>query len=114
MRSLGDPSFFRVFDAMVAEARNGTRRTAWSHAGAEWTFERLSSQGLAASFAIETYTLANAAGASWRLIVAREYWWSGEEALRDSRWAKVLSGPRGDVMEWFRAKEREMRSAGAL
>lgn len=116
MRSLGDPAFFRVFDAMVADARpqSATRRPTWSHAGIDWAFERLSRQGVDVSFAIETYILRGGARTSWRMIVAREYWWAGDEALRESRWAKMLDGPRVDAMEWLRAQERQMRAAGKL
>ena len=46
----------------------------------------------------------------WSLIVVKEYWWAGREkdAMRMPHWAKLNSGQRSDVLEWFHFQERAL------
>jgi hypothetical protein len=43
----------------------------------------------------------------WSLMVTKEYWWTGPDArpFKNLRWARPLSGERGDLFAWLRAQE---------
>jgi hypothetical protein len=40
-------------------------------------------------------------------MVVKEFWWVGEEMspLKTLRWARPISGRRGDIIKWFRDQE---------
>jgi hypothetical protein len=56
MRSLARPSFFRVFELLLAEGNPGLKRGRWSYEGVAFERERHSFNGAAHGFAIEIVT----------------------------------------------------------
>jgi hypothetical protein len=56
MKNLAHPSFFRVFDLLVAETNPGLKRSSWTHDGVAWERERqadaFTSPGFTALFAM--------------------------------------------------------------
>lgn len=107
MKSFGDPAFFRLFDLLVSLTNRGLTRPHWTHGGVEFERERLSVTGAKHGLAIEIFTLTRAGRRGWSLMVIKEYWWVGEEskALKNLRWARALSGQRGDILSWLRSQE---------
>ena len=64
---------------------------------------RHSAMGPKHSLAIEIFTLTRSGRHGWSLIVAKEYWWAGDQgnkALKNLRWARSTSGQRGDILHW--------------
>jgi len=110
MRSLGDPSFFRLFDLLMSLTNRGLKRSHWAHDGVEFERERHSVTGPKHGLAIEIFTLTRPGRRGWSLMVIKEYWWAGEEskALKNLRWARPISGQRGDILAWLRAQDAKL------
>lgn len=108
MRTIGDPAFFRIFDMMVSAANPvaSRKKPTWNHDGTLWTFDRHTYQGPSHGFSTMV-TIVEAQGrTSWRLLAVREYWWGDDgEAIRELRWAKLLTGDRRQVLAWFKRQE---------
>jgi len=107
MKSFARPSFFRVFDLLVSTTNPQFRRTRWTHNGVDFERERHSFSGPKHGLTIEIITLTRPGRRSWSLMVTKEYWWAGAEskAFKNLRWARPLSGQRGDILAWMRAQE---------
>jgi hypothetical protein len=107
MKSLGDPAFFRLFDLLTSLTNRGLKRSRWTHDGVEFERERHSFTGPKHGLAIEISTLTRPGRRGWSLMVIKEYWWAGEEsrALKNLRWARPLSGQRGDILSWLRTQQ---------
>jgi hypothetical protein len=107
MKSLARPSFFRMFDLLVATTNPGSRLTRWTHEGVEFERERHSFTGPRHGLTIEIVTLTRGGARGWSLMVTKEYWWAGPQskAFKNSRWARPVSGQRNDLMAWLRAQE---------
>lgn len=107
MKSLGDPSFFRLFDLLTSMTNPGLKRSHWTHDGVEFERERHSVTGPRHGLAIEISTLTRPGRRHWSLMVIKEYWWAGEEskALKNLRWARLTTGQRNDVLSWLRAQD---------
>ncbi|RIA46680.1 hypothetical protein DFR49_1228 [Hephaestia caeni] len=116
MRSLGDPAFFRLFDALVVEAnpQAGLKKPRWSIADTDWQWERHTFGGATHSFTMETCTVVRRPPKSWTLLVVKEFWWTADQRkpLRDLRWAKLVSGSRADTMRWLQARDRTRLAFG--
>ena len=110
MRSLGDPSFFRLFDLLISLTNRGLKRSHWTHDGVEFERERHSFTGPKHGLAIEIFTLTRLGRRGWSLMVIKEYWWAGEEskALKNLRWARPIAGQRGDILAWLRAQDAKI------
>jgi hypothetical protein len=100
MRSLARPSFFRMFDLLLATTNPGLQLTRWTHEGAQFERERYSFTSPRQGPTIEIITVSRSGRGGWSLMVTKEYWWSGAESkpFKITRWARPLSGPRADLM----------------
>jgi len=116
MKSLARPSFFRLFDLLVSITNPGLKRPHWTHDGVDFERERHSTMGPRHGFVIEITTLTRQGRRGWSLMVIKEYWWVGEEskALKNLRWARPISGQRGDILSWFRTQEGKIGHHGFL
>jgi hypothetical protein len=110
MKSFASSSFFRLFDLLVSLTNPGLKRSHWVHDGVEFERERHSVMGPKHGLAIEIFTLTRAGRGGWSLMVTKEYWWAGAEskALKNLRWARPISGQRGDILSWLRAQEAKI------
>ncbi|KAJ0344168.1 hypothetical protein COL154_014030 [Colletotrichum chrysophilum] len=110
MKTLADPSFFRLIHALIDESHSDTRRTQWTHRGVEWSRVHHSFTGPLWGFGIHQYLLTGPAPRGWSLIVVRENWWStvDDSVLRSTQWAKQLSGQRSHVWEWLHREENRL------
>jgi hypothetical protein len=113
MKSMGHPSFFRVFDLLLSTTNRGLKQTRWSHDGVEFERERHSFTGARHGLTIEIFDLTCARPRGWSLIVTKEYWWAGLEsrALKNLRWARLLSGERKDALDWMRRQESALNKS---
>jgi hypothetical protein len=107
MKSFARPSFFRVFDLLLGVGNPGLQQLRWTYDGVEFERERHSFTGPKHGLTIEIVTLTRGGRRGWSLMVTKEYWWAGAEsrAFKNQRWARPLSGLRGDILAWLRAKE---------
>jgi hypothetical protein len=114
MRSFASPSFFRLFDRIVAAANPGLKQTRWTFGGVQFDHERHSFTGRTHAFSVETFTLTRTGRRGWSLLVTKEYWWVGgtSDAARMSRWARPTEGRRGDIIGWLQAQEPTFARAG--
>jgi len=112
MKSLARPSFFRFFDLLLSVSNPGLKRSHWTFADVAFTRERHSFHGPQHGLAIEIFTLTRAGKRGWTLMVAKEYWWAGEEAkaLKSLRWARATAGQRADLMDWLKTQEAALES----
>ncbi len=110
MKSFARPSFFRLFDLLLSVTNPGLKRSHWIHDGVEFERERNSVTGPRHGFVIEICTLTRPGRRGWSLMVIKEYWWAGAEskALKNLRWARPLSGQRGDILSWLRAQDAKI------
>jgi len=108
MRSLTRPSFFRMFDLLLAATNPGLKLTHWKHDGVEFERERHSFISARHSLVIELVILSRSGPHGWSLMVTKEYWWAGASAkpFKNMRWARSLSGQRTNLMAWLQAQER--------
>jgi hypothetical protein len=109
MRSIGDPAFFRLFEALVAEAnpRTGAKRPGWDIDDSHWTWERHTFSGASHGFTMEVCTIARPGPRGWTLLVVKEFWWIADhhKPLRELHWAKLISGNRADAIRWLAAHD---------
>lgn len=109
MKTLADVSFFRAFDALLAETNPGMNAAAWQVDDVRCTHERHSFSGREHRFAIEVVTVANTGRRGWTLMVVKEYWWArgSGQAVKVLRWARPIAGSSGAIVAWFRARTRD-------
>lgn len=107
MKSLAQPSFFRVFDLLLSTTNPGLKLLSWTYEGIAWERERHSFAGANHGQAIEIVTLTRPGKRGWSLMVVKEYWWVGKEnkPVKALRWAKPIEGQRIHIIEWFRSQE---------
>jgi hypothetical protein len=107
MKSMAQPSFFRVFDLLLGATNPGQKSSSWTHDGVSGQRERHSFAGPLHGHAIEIVTLCRPGKRGWSVMVVKEYWWVGKQskAVKALRWAKPIEGQRSDIMSWFRAQE---------
>lgn len=110
MKSFASPSFFRVFDQLMASTNRNLTQSSWSIDGVECERDRHSFTGPKYGVTLEVFTLTRPGKHGWGLMVVKEYWWAGKEmdTMRMPHWAKLNSGQRSDVLDWFRAQELEL------
>lgn len=115
MKSLARPSFFRMFDLLLATTNAGLKQSRWSVDGVQFEHERHSFSGPTHGLAIGVFTLTRAGRRGWTLMVTKEFWWGGPEGkpFKDLRWARQLSGERGDLMAWLRLQEARLEPASS-
>jgi hypothetical protein len=113
MKSLQRPSFFRMFDLLLSTTNPGFKVSRWTHDGVEFERERHSFNSPRHGLTIEIFTLTHSGRRRWSLMVTKEYWWAGTEsqAFKNQRWARPLSGQRGDLFAWLRAQEAALERA---
>lgn len=107
MKSLAQPSFFRIFDLLLGTTNPGLKLSSWTHDGAAWERERHSFTGAKHGQTIEIVTLTHPGRRGWSVMIVKEYWWVGKEskAVKAARWAKPIEGQRSDIVNWFRRQE---------
>lgn len=113
VKSLARPSFFRMFDLLIASSNPGMKRTRWTHDGVEFERERHSFSSSRHGIVIEIFTLTRPGRRGWSLMVTKEYWWAGPDAkpFKNLRWARPLGGERNDLFAWLRAQEAALERA---
>lgn len=113
MRSLARPSFFRMFDLLLSITNSGLRQSRWSVDGVQLEHERHSFTGPRHSLTISVFTLTREGRRGWSLMVTKEIWWFGPDSkpFKDLRWARHLSGQRGDMMAWLKAQEARLEKS---
>jgi hypothetical protein len=116
MKSLARPSFFRMFDLLLSTTNPGLKLTRWTHDGVDFERDRYSFMGPKHGLTIEIFTLTRAGRPGWSLMVTKEYWWAGAEgtAFKNSRWARPLSGQRGDLFAWLLKQEAALESSSSF
>jgi hypothetical protein len=116
MKSFARPSFFRLFDLLLATSNPGLKLSRWTYDGVEFERERHSAMGPRHGLAIEIFTLTRAGRRGWTLMVTKEYWWAGEEskALKNLRWARPTSGHRADIFSWLRTQEAALDRSSSI
>jgi hypothetical protein len=107
VKSLAQPSFFRVFDLLLSTTNPGLKRARWIHDGVEFERERHSFAGPKHGLTIEIFTLTRAGRRGWSLMVTKEYWWAGPDskAFKNLRWARLVGSGRNEMLNWMRAQE---------
>jgi hypothetical protein len=110
MKSLAQPSFFRIFDLLVGTTNPGLKLSSWTRDGIEWERERHTFTGSKHGHSVEIVTTTRPGKRGWSLMVVKEYWWVGKEneAVKSVRWAKPTLGQRDDIMSWFRAEQAKL------
>lgn len=116
MRSLARPSFFRMFDLLLSTSNAGLRQLHWIVDGVRFEHERHSFTGPRHSLTISVFTLTREGRRGWSLMVTKEIWWFGSDSkpFKDLRWARHLSGQRGDMMAWLKAQEARLEKSLSL
>ncbi|MEJ2435018.1 MAG: hypothetical protein P8Y53_18355 [Pseudolabrys sp.] len=114
MKTLASPSFFRTFDLLFDAGNPGAKLTHWNYDGVEWVRYRYSVTGPSHGFTIDIISLTQPGRRGWSLMVAKEHWWAGGEAIKNAQWSRPVSGQRRDIIDWFRrqaaALERDRRA----
>lgn len=110
MRSIGDPAFFRLFELLIVQTNRGLIKTRWKYDGVDFERERHSATGPKHGLTIDIFTLTREGRRGWSLMVIKEYWWVGVESkpLKNSRWARLIMGQRGDIVSWLKAQEAKL------
>ena len=102
MKRIGDPSFFRIVDQLLAFDAARATATQWKIDGVDWQRERHSFSGRAYGFSVEVTTGTKPAPASWVLMVVKEYWRAPDgESLKNAQWAHIEKGGRSEVVAWL-------------
>jgi hypothetical protein len=111
MKKLSGPAFFRLFDMLISVGNPGLKLDRWTIADVQIERERHSYSGRTHCFALDMFTLTRTGGRSWKLLVAKEFWWDGhhERAIRVQVWSRPLAGNRRDILAWMRDRELELR-----
>ena len=111
MRKIGDASFFRIVDRLLAPGTGRTQTVRWSIDGVHWQRERHSYAGASHGFTIEVTTGIRAAQPGWKLIIVKEYWRdSAGESMKSPQWAHIEAGRRADVVDWLGRQERRLEN----
>ena len=112
MRKIGDASFFRIVDRLLAAGTGRTPVVRWSIDGVHWLRERHSYAGASHGFTVEVTTGTRTAKPGWTLVVVKEYWRAGSgESMKSLQWAHIEAGRRADVVAWLERQERKLESA---
>ncbi|MBI3198171.1 MAG: hypothetical protein HYZ40_11845 [Rhodospirillales bacterium] len=112
MRKIGDASFFRIVDRLLASGTGRTPAMHWSIDGVDWQRERHSHAGASHGFTLEVTRGTKAARPGWTLVVVKEYWRAGSgESMKSLQWAHIEAGRRADVVAWLERQERKLESA---
>ncbi|OFX02177.1 MAG: hypothetical protein A3D94_16400 [Alphaproteobacteria bacterium RIFCSPHIGHO2_12_FULL_66_14] len=111
MRKIGDASFFRIVDRLLASGTGRTPVIRWSIDGVHWQRERHSYAGVGHGFTIEVTRGTRAAKPGWTLVVVKEYWRAaGGESMKSLQWAHIEAGSRAEVVAWLERQERKLES----
>ena len=115
MRSFSTNSFFRQFELVVGAGNPGLKLNRWTFDDVQFQRQRHSFTSSDVCFAIEVFSIARPGRRGWRLLVAKEYWWSGshEVAIKTAQWGRAVQGNRREVFAWFReAAQQQPVSSG--
>lgn len=105
MKSFARPSFFRAFDLFLSTSNPGLKKSRWVVEKVECDRERYSFASARHNVVIEIFTLTHTGARSWSLMVTKEYWSTGINSIRNTRWAKPIYGNRVDILKWAQAQE---------
>jgi hypothetical protein len=110
MRRIGDASFFRIADRLLAPRASRDQAVEWVIDGVRWQRERHSYSGATHSFTAEVTTGRNTQAPPWTLLIVKEYWRKGEggDDIKSLQWAHVTAGRRTDVVAWLKRQERSL------
>ncbi len=112
MRKIGDPSFFRIVDRLLAPASSRVPLIRWSIDGVDWRRERHSFSGPSHGFTVEVCTATNTTKPQWILLIVKEYWRdANDKSIKAMQWAHVENGNRADVALWLEQQERRLSLA---
>lgn len=112
MKRIGDASFFRVVDRLLAAGVARPPATHWSIDGVDWQRERHSYSGSSHGFSVEVTTATKAPSPGWVLTIVKEYWRdSNGQSTRTLQWAHIEKGNRNDIVGWLQRQERKLETA---
>jgi hypothetical protein len=113
MRKIGDASFFRIVDRLLAPGPTRKPLARWSIDGVVWLRQRHSYAGTSHGFTVEVTTGTRAASPAWTLMVVKEYWRDArDESIKSTQWAHIEAGSRADVVAWLERQDRRLNAAG--
>jgi hypothetical protein len=111
VKAFGDPAFFRLYEALLAEAPD-SNAFRWTHRGVKWVRTRHSYTSLRHGFGLETVEISKPGSRSWTLLVVKEFWWGPDgSTLKSTQWAKPASGRREEIRRWVQLEERRQSDA---
>jgi hypothetical protein len=107
MKNLSGAAFFRVFDLLVGIGNPGFKLESWTVGDVRFERERHSFSGRTHCFIIELCVLTHPGRRGWKLVVAKEHWWTGDykRVLKELRWSRDTEGSRRDILAWLRAQQ---------
>ena len=110
MRRIGDASFFRIIDRLLASGTSRGQAVEWAVDGVRWRRERHGYSGTTHSFTSEVTTGRNTQAPPWTLLIVKEYWRKGDggDDMKSLQWAHVTAGRRTDVVAWLKRQERSL------
>jgi hypothetical protein len=112
MRKIGDASFFRIVDRLLAPDPARKPQARWTIDGVAWQRERHSYAGTSHGFTVEVTIGTRVAAPTWTLMVVKEYWRDAkDESIKSTQWAHIEAGSRADVVVWLDRQDRRVNAA---
>jgi hypothetical protein len=109
MKKIGDASFFRIVDHLLAAGTTRVPKVHWLIDGVEWRRDRHSHAGQRHGFTLEITTATSTTPPAWTLMIVKEYWRGADgEDLKMIQWAQVERGNRAHVVAWLQRQEKRL------
>jgi len=109
MRGVNDRNFFNFWQILYRATCPRPGQTRWRVGDVDWRKERHSFAGADYAVTLEVHHLrcAPRSGPAWALMVVTEHWWDGgEEPLKATNWARVISGNPKAITSWLRSQDK--------
>ncbi|CAN5811682.1 hypothetical protein BH11PSE3_BH11PSE3_36070 [soil metagenome] len=114
MKRIGDPSFFRIVDQLLAFDATRATATQWKIDDVDWQRERHSFSGRGYGFSVEVTTGTSPSPAGWVLMVVKEYWRAPDgESIRTGQWAHIEKGSRSEVVAWLEKQKSKLEAVSS-
>lgn len=115
MKSFGDPSFFRLYNALLGEGSPDPQAFEWTYRGVHWLRNRHTFTNPLYGFAIEVVLMTKSTPNAWSLLIVKEFWWERNgSSMKSGQWAKPLSGSKADIRRWVQLEERRQAEKLAI
>ncbi len=114
MKRIGDASFFRIVDQLLAFDATRATVAQWTIDAVEWRRERHSYSGSTYGFSVEVTTATKSPPAGWVLMVVKEYWRASDgESTRTAQWAHIEKGSRSEIVAWLENQKRRLEAGSS-